>query len=211
MCHCKIIAGDRPSHRVSITDDTTHQVFTVTMSRLDRTDTGWYWCALQKGVGDEKVPVYIRVTPEPQPQPQPQPEPIPTKGSSPLQSTVATVSASTNQSKAGAVSSCSNETLPQTPETCSKPEERSDSMTIVLVISGLLIVLLLAAVIFTLRMKRNMEENLNQKRNTQPSEFRRHEATKEQPSGEIQYSDISFLWETKDDTKPPEEPEPAVL
>ncbi|XP_048866134.1 polymeric immunoglobulin receptor-like isoform X2 [Brienomyrus brachyistius] len=42
---------------VLIRDDTVNKVFSVTMSGLERKDTGWYWCA----AGNLQIPVHIKV------------------------------------------------------------------------------------------------------------------------------------------------------
>lgn len=46
---------DEPS--VTIADDGS-AAFTVTVMKLERKDTGWYWCS----AGDLQVPVHINVT-----------------------------------------------------------------------------------------------------------------------------------------------------
>ncbi|XP_036374271.1 polymeric immunoglobulin receptor-like [Megalops cyprinoides] len=50
------VAGN--SGNVRISDDRLNNVFTVTVRRLERKDTGWYWCA----AGDLQIPVHITVT-----------------------------------------------------------------------------------------------------------------------------------------------------
>ncbi|XP_036374260.1 polymeric immunoglobulin receptor-like [Megalops cyprinoides] len=50
------VAGN--SGNVKISDDRLNKVFTVTVRRLERKDTGWYWCA----AGDLQIPVHITVT-----------------------------------------------------------------------------------------------------------------------------------------------------
>ncbi|RXM27090.1 hypothetical protein EOD39_5650 [Acipenser ruthenus] len=36
--------------------------FNVTVRRLEKKDAGWYWCAVQKGGADERIPLYLTVT-----------------------------------------------------------------------------------------------------------------------------------------------------
>ncbi|KAK6490409.1 hypothetical protein HHUSO_G4937 [Huso huso] len=53
----------RDEDKVSISDDQTRGVFTVTMRRLEKTDKGWYWCAI-KLIGnqtDEHAYIYLKV------------------------------------------------------------------------------------------------------------------------------------------------------
>uniref|UniRef100_A0A8C9VNR9 Immunoglobulin domain-containing protein n=1 Tax=Scleropages formosus TaxID=113540 RepID=A0A8C9VNR9_SCLFO len=59
---CTVMAStDSPQvHRVSITDDPTQGVFTVTMNNVQESDSGTYWC-LGK-YGDRQFPVHISVT-----------------------------------------------------------------------------------------------------------------------------------------------------
>ncbi|XP_064189851.1 polymeric immunoglobulin receptor-like isoform X1 [Anguilla rostrata] len=47
----------------SITDDPTHHVFTVTMTKLKTEDSGYYWCGIEiNGGGDESTRLYLSVT-----------------------------------------------------------------------------------------------------------------------------------------------------
>lgn len=51
--------------RVTIADDPTQNVFTVTMRDLKEKDSGWYWCGVEiGGIGslDSTTPIYISVT-----------------------------------------------------------------------------------------------------------------------------------------------------
>ncbi|KAI4882179.1 hypothetical protein NFI96_005780 [Prochilodus magdalenae] len=50
--------------RVTIADDPTQHVFTVTMRDLKEADTGWYWCAVEVGgmwSVDSTASLYIKV------------------------------------------------------------------------------------------------------------------------------------------------------
>ncbi|XP_041102513.1 CMRF35-like molecule 3 [Polyodon spathula] len=53
----------RDEDKVSIRDDQTRGVFTVTMRRLEKTDKGWYWCAIKLNGNqtDEHAYVYLKV------------------------------------------------------------------------------------------------------------------------------------------------------
>ncbi|XP_035269153.1 CMRF35-like molecule 3 [Anguilla anguilla] len=47
----------------SVTDDPTHHVFAVTMTKLKTEDSGYYWCCVDiKGVGDDGTYLYLDVT-----------------------------------------------------------------------------------------------------------------------------------------------------
>ncbi|XP_048868291.1 CMRF35-like molecule 1 isoform X6 [Brienomyrus brachyistius] len=50
-------SGGLDGRPVLIRDDTENKVFSVTMSGLERKDTGWYWCA----AGNLQIPVHITV------------------------------------------------------------------------------------------------------------------------------------------------------
>ncbi|XP_048868440.1 polymeric immunoglobulin receptor-like isoform X2 [Brienomyrus brachyistius] len=63
---CKIGGSCAPERSVSldgrpvlIRDDRVNRVFSVTMRRLERKDTGWYWC----DAGGLQIPVHITVNP----------------------------------------------------------------------------------------------------------------------------------------------------
>ncbi|KAI1901295.1 hypothetical protein AGOR_G00032840 [Albula goreensis] len=62
-----VVRTDSPQSKggVSITDDPAQQVFTVTLSDLQVTDSGKYWCAVEKGgyeTLDDKVSISLSVT-----------------------------------------------------------------------------------------------------------------------------------------------------
>ncbi|KAK1173910.1 CMRF35-like molecule 8 [Acipenser oxyrinchus oxyrinchus] len=65
---CKTLARtDTPQtggEKVSISDDNGNlpRFFTVTVRRLEKKDAGWYWCAVQIGGVDERIPLYLTVT-----------------------------------------------------------------------------------------------------------------------------------------------------
>ncbi|KAK6490408.1 CMRF35-like molecule 3 [Huso huso] len=55
----------RDSDKISISDDRTGGVFIVTMRRLDKEDTDWYWCAIKLGgtkEADQHFYLYLTVT-----------------------------------------------------------------------------------------------------------------------------------------------------
>ncbi|MGH0163777.1 UNVERIFIED_CONTAM: hypothetical protein FKN15_062280 [Acipenser sinensis] len=55
----------RDSDKISISDDRTGGVFIVTMRRLDKQDTAWYWCAIKLGgtkEADQHFYLYLTVT-----------------------------------------------------------------------------------------------------------------------------------------------------
>ncbi|MGH0132090.1 UNVERIFIED_CONTAM: hypothetical protein FKN15_027711 [Acipenser sinensis] len=64
---CKtLVRTDTPQtevEKVSISDDNGNlpRFFNVTVRRLEKKDVGWYWCAIQKGGADEKIPLYLTV------------------------------------------------------------------------------------------------------------------------------------------------------
>ncbi|KAK6492131.1 CMRF35-like molecule 8 [Huso huso] len=65
---CKtLVRTDTPQtegEKVSISDDNGNlpRFFNVTVRRLEKKDAGWYWCAVQKGGADERIPLYLTVT-----------------------------------------------------------------------------------------------------------------------------------------------------
>ncbi|XP_061095335.1 polymeric immunoglobulin receptor-like isoform X2 [Conger conger] len=61
-CH-NIVHTDSPEVKCEITDDPIHHVFTVTMTKLKITDSGYYWCAVDiQGAGDKGTRLYLMVT-----------------------------------------------------------------------------------------------------------------------------------------------------
>ncbi|XP_064187074.1 polymeric immunoglobulin receptor-like isoform X1 [Anguilla rostrata] len=194
--------SDSPRHynkRVSIRDNATSQEFTVTMTGLQSTDSDWYWCAIEKAHSHERVPAYIRVM-------QASETELQIDTSTSLQSTATNVM-SRNQS----VKSTNNtEHQSETAGTHSVAEDSRAHLTIALVIGSLLL-LFLAAGVFTLRMKRNRRvENQNEKRAMQPQGEGPTEVDTEPPSEDMQYAVILFHRKTKDDTKPSRDPEDSV-
>ncbi|KAK1172188.1 CMRF35-like molecule 8 [Acipenser oxyrinchus oxyrinchus] len=65
---CEILVRtDTPQtggEKVSISDDKGKlpRFFTVTVRGLEKNDTGWYWCAIQKAAADERILLYLTVT-----------------------------------------------------------------------------------------------------------------------------------------------------
>ncbi|XP_052051378.1 CMRF35-like molecule 3 isoform X5 [Apodemus sylvaticus] len=53
-------------NRVSIRDDQTHFIFTVTMEDLRMSDAGIYWCAITKAGYDPMFKVYVNIDPAPE-------------------------------------------------------------------------------------------------------------------------------------------------
>ncbi|KAI1901296.1 hypothetical protein AGOR_G00032850 [Albula goreensis] len=51
-------SSEESQSRVRLNDDETQGLLTVTVRELERSDTGWYWCA----AGDLQIPVHIYVT-----------------------------------------------------------------------------------------------------------------------------------------------------
>ena len=66
---CKILVRTAASEwevkedRVSIRDNQTSHVFTVTMEKLRREDTNTYWCGIEKSGTDHGVPVKVTIGP----------------------------------------------------------------------------------------------------------------------------------------------------
>ncbi|KAG9355921.1 hypothetical protein JZ751_000765 [Albula glossodonta] len=51
------------NERVSIVENTTLQIFTMTIRQLERADSGWYWCAVDVPKKDLNIPFYLIVNP----------------------------------------------------------------------------------------------------------------------------------------------------
>ncbi|KAK1172211.1 CMRF35-like molecule 3 [Acipenser oxyrinchus oxyrinchus] len=62
---CKIIQRSdekqRDEDKVSISDDRTLGVFTVTVRRLEKKDAGWYWCGIERAGTDEGIQLNLIV------------------------------------------------------------------------------------------------------------------------------------------------------
>ncbi|KAK1138223.1 polymeric immunoglobulin receptor-like [Acipenser oxyrinchus oxyrinchus] len=58
-----LISTDAPqtNDRISISDNKTEGVFTVTMRQLREEDEGWYWCGIKRTGYDEGISVYLTV------------------------------------------------------------------------------------------------------------------------------------------------------
>ncbi|KAI1888913.1 hypothetical protein AGOR_G00173660 [Albula goreensis] len=167
------------------------------MHSLETADSGWYWCAIEKNWADEKVAVYITVTP------------------------VTNMTTSSNQRVTNdAVSRDSTGYHYEIPETYSDSEDTRAHLPITLVICGMVFLLLVA--VLTLQIKRHgKEEGKNETRNVQPQEQQRTEANTESdqyatislqknrkekkgtelPTEDVQYADISFGRTTEKDTE----------
>ncbi|KAF5889932.1 CMRF35-like molecule 1, partial [Clarias magur] len=66
---CKIQAyANKTKGKVTVTDNPAESLFTVTMNNLQTRDTGWYWCAVERGdimEPDIKEDIYITVKRDP--------------------------------------------------------------------------------------------------------------------------------------------------
>ncbi|KAK1172210.1 CMRF35-like molecule 3 [Acipenser oxyrinchus oxyrinchus] len=51
----------RDEDKVSISDDRTLGVFTVTVRRLEKKDAGWYWCGIERAGTDEGIQLNLIV------------------------------------------------------------------------------------------------------------------------------------------------------
>ncbi|XP_041102518.1 CMRF35-like molecule 5 [Polyodon spathula] len=62
---CKEIQRSSEKHRdedkVSISDDRTQGIFTVTVRRLEKKDADWYWCGIERGGTDEGILLNLQV------------------------------------------------------------------------------------------------------------------------------------------------------
>ncbi|KAK1173889.1 CMRF35-like molecule 3 [Acipenser oxyrinchus oxyrinchus] len=62
---CKVIQRShekqREEDKVSISDDRTRGVFTVTVRRLEKKDADWYWCGIDRAVTDEGIQLNLKV------------------------------------------------------------------------------------------------------------------------------------------------------
>ncbi|RXM99720.1 WD repeat-containing protein KIAA1875 [Acipenser ruthenus] len=62
---CKIIqrstVKQRDEDKISISDDRTQGVFTVTVRRLEKKDSGWYWCGIQRAGTDEGIQLNLSI------------------------------------------------------------------------------------------------------------------------------------------------------
>ncbi|XP_033848614.3 CMRF35-like molecule 7 isoform X1 [Acipenser ruthenus] len=52
----------REGDKVSVIDDRTQGVFTVTVRKLEKKDADWYWCAVEKAFDDLKIDFYLTVS-----------------------------------------------------------------------------------------------------------------------------------------------------
>ncbi|KAK6490433.1 CMRF35-like molecule 3 [Huso huso] len=62
---CKIIqrstVKQRDEDKISISNDRTRGVFTVTVRRLEKKDAGWYWCGIERAGTDEGIQLNLIV------------------------------------------------------------------------------------------------------------------------------------------------------
>ncbi|KAK6490432.1 CMRF35-like molecule 3 [Huso huso] len=62
---CKIIqrstVKQRDEDKISISDDRTRGVFTVTVRRLEKKDAGWYWCGIERAGTDEGIQLNLSI------------------------------------------------------------------------------------------------------------------------------------------------------
>ncbi|KAG7455382.1 hypothetical protein MATL_G00256040 [Megalops atlanticus] len=163
-------------------------IFTVTLTRLERTDSDWYWCF----VDTERIPVYITVTP----------------ASTPHQSSV--------QSSVTAAATSRKHTAEEGAKTSSA--ENNQIWTVVIVACSILFLFLVTAVIFAVRMKSNtrdtkttietQEDGENEQcvdESTEDVQYaevsfqkkaRKH-TEKEHGSDDVQYAEVSLQKKTK--------------